>query len=630
MGSLIDNLNFASNAKNYFLSLGFKSSILIADISILLLLITLIKEKISKIIFFYWLSPIVIYISYWHGQLDIFPTLILLLSLFFLKRKSYYISASMLGLSIACKISMLIAAPFICLYLFLNKRYYKIFWSYISILFITILLFQGLPFIDNGIRLMILNNPSINNVFTLSIPIAQNFSLHIVPVVYFILIMLTFRIGRMNFDLLYSFLGTCFFIFLVFTPAEIGWYLWVVPFLVYFQIKTDSNFFKYGIFMYSLFFVFNKIMIDEGSSIHFFNMDIYYLNKDLSQIILSNIEKFSYDLLKNISLIILSLIGFILSFIMVRKNIFDNNFFKLINKPILISIAGDSAVGKDTLGKCLGGIFGENSVASLNGDDYHLYERSSKKWEKITHLNPKANNLKQLENDSLNLKKGIPINCREYDHGSGKFTFKKIIKKKDFILLIGLHSIYTQKLRNISDIKIYLDVQENLRKYFKINRDIKKRNYNFAKIIKEINRRKKDSKVYIQKQKRFSDIIFRIDPIKKNFNQNYKTKKIDTRIKIILKNFKNSDLFINSLSKTVDKFDYRVNKRDLIVVLNSNSFRSNNFDTEIKKISKNLDEVLAIKPDYKNKEFGLMQFVTLFYIFNVIKNKRVSSRQILI
>ena len=47
VGSLIDNLNFASNAKNYFLSLGFKSSILIADISILLLLITLIKEKIN-------------------------------------------------------------------------------------------------------------------------------------------------------------------------------------------------------------------------------------------------------------------------------------------------------------------------------------------------------------------------------------------------------------------------------------------------------------------------------------------------------------------------------------------------------------------------------------------------------
>ena len=77
VGSLIDNLNFASNAKNYFLSLGFKSSILIADISILLLLITLIKEKISKIIFFYWLSPIVIYISYWHGKLNIFLSLIL-------------------------------------------------------------------------------------------------------------------------------------------------------------------------------------------------------------------------------------------------------------------------------------------------------------------------------------------------------------------------------------------------------------------------------------------------------------------------------------------------------------------------------------------------------------------------
>ena len=47
-GYLIDNLNFASNAKNYFLSLGLKSSILIADLCILFLLVQLIKKKNSS------------------------------------------------------------------------------------------------------------------------------------------------------------------------------------------------------------------------------------------------------------------------------------------------------------------------------------------------------------------------------------------------------------------------------------------------------------------------------------------------------------------------------------------------------------------------------------------------------
>ena len=124
IGSIIDNLNFASQAQNYFLSIGFKSSILAVDLSILFVLGSLFREKVKKIILFYWLSPIVLYISYWHGQLDIFPTFLLILSLYFLKEKFFYISAISLGLTVACKLSMIIAVPFICFYLLFNSRYY--------------------------------------------------------------------------------------------------------------------------------------------------------------------------------------------------------------------------------------------------------------------------------------------------------------------------------------------------------------------------------------------------------------------------------------------------------------------------------------------------------------------------
>ena len=154
-------------------------------------------------------------------------------------------------------------------------------------------------------------------------------------------------------------------------------------------------------------------------------MDIYHFNNDFSQIILSNIETISHELLKNGSLIILSIIGLILIYRMIKQNILNNEFFRLIYKPILIGITGDSASGKDTLGKALGGIFGENSVAFLSGDDYHIYERDSNKWKKLTHLNPKTNNLEQYEKDCISLKKGKSINCREYDHKKGKFTYKK-------------------------------------------------------------------------------------------------------------------------------------------------------------------------------------------------------------
>ena len=628
-GYLIDNLNFASNAKNYFLSLGLKSSILIADLCILFLLVQLIKEKIPQIIIFYWLSPIVLYISYWHGQLDIFPTLLLLLSLYFLREKSFFISAITLGLSVACKISVLVAAPFICLYLLLNNRYHKIVWKFILLFVGTIIAIQGPFFLSEGAREMIVGNPALGNLFKLSVPLLQNFNLYLVPTIYTLLILITFKIGRMNFNLLYSFLGSAFFIILIFTPAEIGWYLWVVPFLVAFQINSNSIFFKYGIFLFSIIFVFNKILIDEGSHVHFFTMDIYYLNKDLSEIFLANIERISYQFLHNGSLIILSLVGLILSFFMVRKNIFEDLFFKLINKPILIAISGDSASGKDTLGRALGGVFGENSVASLNGDDYHLYERDSKMWKKLTHLNPKANNLKQFENDSISLKKGIGVNCREYNHETGTFLQKVNIKKKDFILVIGLHALYQKKLRECTDLSIYLDVENNLRKYFKINRDIKKRNYKYLNIVQEIKRRKKDSKLYIEKQKKYADLIFQIDPINKNdLKKHRKSASIDTKIKLIFKKRINKLLFLESLSKIVKKFDYKETKDNLTVEINAFDISINNLELELKKIAGNLDEILALSPEYKTKETGFMQFTILFYIFDHIKEERKNAKTI--
>ena len=48
-----------------------------------------------------------------------------------------------------------------------------------------------------------------------------------------------------------------------------------------------------------------------------------------------------------------------------------------------------------------------------------------------------------------------------------------------------------------------------------------------------------------------------------------------------------------------------------------------NFEFELKKITKDLDEILAISPEYKSKETGLMQFVVLFWIFDKIKNERI-------
>ena len=43
-------------------------------------------------------------------------------------------------------------------------------------------------------------------------------------------------------------------------------------------------------------------------------------------------------------------------------------------------------------------------------------------------------------------------------------------------------------------------------------------------------------------------------------------------------------------------------------------------------ISENLDEILAISPNYMDKEKAIIQFITLFLIFDKVKEERKKSK----
>ena len=65
----------------------------------------------------------------------------------------------------------------------------------------------------------------------------------------------------------------------------------------------------------------------------------------------------------------------------------------------MIGISGDSGSGKDTLARGTGALFGCEQTTQLSGDDYHLAERHDPLWERMTHLDPAANDLARLAAD---------------------------------------------------------------------------------------------------------------------------------------------------------------------------------------------------------------------------------------
>jgi uridine kinase len=182
-----------------------------------------------------------------------------------------------------------------------------------------------------------------------------------------------------------------------------------------------------------------------------------------------------------------------------------NNYYLIKSSPTLISIAGDSASGKTTLSKIFEDFLGSKFVNHVELDSFHKYERDNLIWKSNTHLNPKMNDLIKFKNTVLNLINGQTQIVQNYNHLSGKFDSQKKKRIKDFLIIEGLHSLYFKDLNKRYDLKIFLDLEEKIKKDTKLTRDLD-RGRTKADIINQINQRKEDFVEFVLPQHRYSDV----------------------------------------------------------------------------------------------------------------------------
>jgi uridine kinase len=192
------------------------------------------------------------------------------------------------------------------------------------------------------------------------------------------------------------------------------------------------------------------------------------------------------------------------------------NYTIILSECNIFAICGDSGSGKTTLSEILKGHFNKSFI--LEGDRYHKWDRFNSNWEKFTHLNPESNYLTKMNDDIFDLKIGKQIYQVDYDHKTGKFTDKQVINPSNNLIVCGLHSLYN-KDNNIYNLKIFMDTDEELKRYWKINRDTKKRNKTPEQVITQIESRYQDYKEYILPQKYKSDVIINFYPKSSSFEE---------------------------------------------------------------------------------------------------------------
>lgn len=223
-------------------------------------------------------------------------------------------------------------------------------------------------------------------------------------------------------------------------------------------------------------------------------------------------------------------------------------------KSKLIGIAGDSATGKSTLSQIISEILCDD-ILILEGDAYHKWERGNEKWKKITHLNPKANFLYRQAHEIKFLKNGSKRKMIEYDHSCGKFIDKKIIYPKKFIIINGLHTLYLKKMRKLINLKVYMDSESNLKKFWKLKRDVILRHKNKENVLEDIEKRREDYYKYILPQIQYADIvIFYFD---KNMREEY-VDNLEYIPNISLKIFFNQYINVKELINLFDSYGIKL------------------------------------------------------------------------
>jgi phosphoribulokinase len=175
-----------------------------------------------------------------------------------------------------------------------------------------------------------------------------------------------------------------------------------------------------------------------------------------------------------------------------------------------IGVAGDSGSGKTTFTRAIRTIFGEDLVSTITLDDYHLYDREERRKRDITPLNPEANNLKRLEKDLFLLKQGKTISKMIYNHDTGTIEGPVTFTPSRILILEGLHPLYTPRLRELIDFSLYVDPAGEVKREWKIKRDMQKRGYGRDEVEKEISRREEDYDAFIAPQKSYADALVEI------------------------------------------------------------------------------------------------------------------------
>ena len=179
-------------------------------------------------------------------------------------------------------------------------------------------------------------------------------------------------------------------------------------------------------------------------------------------------------------------------------------------RPLIIGIAGGTGSGKTTLVENLKEQFGAD-ISVLPHDNYYAahHDMSLEERQTLNYDHPAAFDTDRMIQDLEDLKAGKTIHCPVYDYTvHDRLEETKEIAPNKVIIVEGILVFDNKALRDLMDIKIFVDTDADVRILRRILRDVKERGRTLDSVIEQyLSTVKPMHEQFVEPAKRYADVI---------------------------------------------------------------------------------------------------------------------------
>lgn len=182
-----------------------------------------------------------------------------------------------------------------------------------------------------------------------------------------------------------------------------------------------------------------------------------------------------------------------------------------MKKPLIIGVTGGSASGKTSVSQAILSMFKDENIAMIEHDSYYK-DQSQLTFEERTKTNydhPLAFDTDYLITQLKELQNGRAVDIPTYDyanHTRSEKTYRQ--EPVDVLIVEGILVLENEKLRNLMDIKVFVDTDDDVRILRRIRRDIEERGRTLDSVITQyMDAVKPMYHQFIEPTKRYADVI---------------------------------------------------------------------------------------------------------------------------